>query len=288
VKKSPGARKRASPTVQHAAKSSDSKQAASAATPGAPTNSSENASDCLYDVLGVARDASAKDISRAYRRLALEWHPDKQAGRAAASSTSELDQAVEFAKKRFQVLQEAYDVLKDPEKRAHYDQYGTTGNDLLDQEQNFKQYFGPRLKAEDIDSFINSYYGSSEEREDIRKIVEDGKIQSLFAYLIGSESRHAERYLKVIKEIKEEMGVEFGAAEEKAFKVYVQKTRKQEQGRRKRFEKAQRGNEAEDSLDLIAAIQKRNRLPINPNGVLAAAMRESEEGEQRKAKKRKT
>jgi len=63
-----------------------------------------------YAVLGVARDASADAIQRAYRTLARKRHPDvdKSAG----------------ATQRFQELQEAYEVLKDPEKRARYDQLG--------------------------------------------------------------------------------------------------------------------------------------------------------------------
>src|SRR6201998_2440626 len=63
-----------------------------------------------YAILGVARDASADDIKRAYRRLARKYHPDvsKEAN----------------AEERFKEMQEAYEVLKDPEKRAAYDQLG--------------------------------------------------------------------------------------------------------------------------------------------------------------------
>ena len=63
-----------------------------------------------YDTLGVARDASAEDIRRAYRKLAREYHPDlnKDAG----------------AEDRFKELAEAYEVLRDPEKRQQYDRLG--------------------------------------------------------------------------------------------------------------------------------------------------------------------
>lgn len=63
-----------------------------------------------YSILGVERDASADDIKRAYRKLARKYHPDV---------SSEKD-----AESKFQELQEAYEVLKDPEKRAAYDQLG--------------------------------------------------------------------------------------------------------------------------------------------------------------------
>ncbi|MEO8347632.1 MAG: J domain-containing protein [Acidobacteriota bacterium] len=64
-----------------------------------------------YDVLGVARGASEADIKKAYRRLARKLHPDVNPGDKTAQ-------------KRFQEVQEAYDVLKDAEKRRAYDRFG--------------------------------------------------------------------------------------------------------------------------------------------------------------------
>ncbi len=66
-----------------------------------------------YKTLGVARDASAEDIKRAYRKLALEWHPDRHAG-----------DEKEAAERRFKQISEAYEVLKDEEKRKKYDKFG--------------------------------------------------------------------------------------------------------------------------------------------------------------------
>jgi molecular chaperone DnaJ len=67
-----------------------------------------------YKTLGVARDASDDDIKTAYRKLALKYHPDRNGG----SSDSE---------ERFKEITEAYDVLRDPPKRAAYDRYGAEG-----------------------------------------------------------------------------------------------------------------------------------------------------------------
>jgi molecular chaperone DnaJ len=64
-----------------------------------------------YDILGVSKSASADEIKRAYRKLAMQHHPDKHGGDDA----------------QFKELGEAYDVLKDPQKRAAYDQYGQAG-----------------------------------------------------------------------------------------------------------------------------------------------------------------
>ena len=68
----------------------------------------------FYKILGVDRSASDDDIKQSYRRLAMQYHPDKNAG----SKESE---------ERFKEISEAYDVLRDPQKRAAYDRYGEEG-----------------------------------------------------------------------------------------------------------------------------------------------------------------
>ncbi|GAA5513144.1 curved DNA-binding protein [Deinococcus carri] len=67
-----------------------------------------------YDVLGVSRSASDADIKSAYRKLAKQYHPDKNQGDESAAD-------------RFKEIGEAYAVLSDPEKRQLYDQYGHAG-----------------------------------------------------------------------------------------------------------------------------------------------------------------
>jgi molecular chaperone DnaJ len=64
-----------------------------------------------YEVLGVSKDASADEIKKAFRRKAIEYHPDKQGG----------DEA------KFKEVNEAYEVLKDPSKKQRYDQFGHAG-----------------------------------------------------------------------------------------------------------------------------------------------------------------
>jgi len=68
-----------------------------------------------YDVLGVSKSASADEIKKAYRRLAMKFHPDR----------NEEDEGV--SEKKFKEAKEAYEVLKDGDKKARYDQFGHDG-----------------------------------------------------------------------------------------------------------------------------------------------------------------
>ncbi|XP_072274144.1 dnaJ homolog subfamily B member 2 isoform X2 [Pyxicephalus adspersus] len=68
-----------------------------------------------YEILGVPRNATQDDIKRAYRKLALKWHPDKNPDNK------------ELAEKKFKDIAEAYEVLSDVEKRETYNRYGKAG-----------------------------------------------------------------------------------------------------------------------------------------------------------------
>ena len=67
-----------------------------------------------YEVLGVGRQADEAEIKKAYRKLALQYHPDRNPGDATAEE-------------RFKEAAEAYSVLADPDKRARYDRFGHAG-----------------------------------------------------------------------------------------------------------------------------------------------------------------
>jgi molecular chaperone DnaJ len=69
-----------------------------------------------YEVLGVNRDAAEEDLKKAYRRLAMKWHPDRNPNNPRAEE-------------HFKEAKEAYEVLCDPNKRAAYDQFGHAGVD---------------------------------------------------------------------------------------------------------------------------------------------------------------
>lgn len=90
---------------------------------------------CYYQVLEVETDANDDEIKKSYRRMALKWHPDKNPDNAAE------------AKEQFQLIQQAYEVLSDPQERAWYDNHkdsilkGGFGSDYKDDSLNVYQYF---------------------------------------------------------------------------------------------------------------------------------------------------
>ena len=66
---------------------------------------------CYYETLEVERSADEPGLKAAFRKLAMKWHPDKNPG----DTSSEV---------RFKEINEAYEILKDPQKRAAYDRFG--------------------------------------------------------------------------------------------------------------------------------------------------------------------
>ena len=69
-----------------------------------------------YGALGIPRNASDVEIKKAYRKLAMRYHPDRNPGKE------------KWANEKFKEINEAYGVLGDPQKRRQYDQFGTVGN----------------------------------------------------------------------------------------------------------------------------------------------------------------
>ncbi|MHA1293332.1 MAG: molecular chaperone DnaJ [Promethearchaeota archaeon] len=92
-----------------------------------------------YEVLGVNKDASEKDIKLAYRRLARKYHPD-------------VNKSDPNAKEKFIEVQEAYEVLSDPNKRRNYDRFGHAGVDI-----DMSDFFSGGIPG--IDELFKSIFG---------------------------------------------------------------------------------------------------------------------------------
>ena len=94
-----------------------------------------------YEILGVNKQASDTELKKAYRKLAVKWHPDKNPNNK------------EFAEKKFKEISEAYDILKDKEKRSLYDRFGKEG--LQGNAQNFNTNF-----ANSPDDIFKKFFGT--------------------------------------------------------------------------------------------------------------------------------
>lgn len=100
--------------------------------------------DDYYQVLGIDKKASAEEIKKAYRKLAVKWHPDKNPNNKTA------------AEEKFKKISEAYAVLSDPEKRQNYDNFGSTDQ--------FRQQYSQEdiFKGFDLDEILRSFgFGGS-------------------------------------------------------------------------------------------------------------------------------
>lgn len=94
-----------------------------------------------YKILGVERSASEEEIKAAYKKMAIRYHPDRNPGDKSAED-------------KFKQAAEAYDVLRDPEKRSRYDQFGSAGIDG-----NGFQGFGAQMDMDDIFSMFGDIFG---------------------------------------------------------------------------------------------------------------------------------
>merc|ERR1712137_1019589 len=88
-----------------------------------------------YKILGVSRDASSRQVKTSFRKLALQWHPDKHSG-----------EGLEKANAMFHDINEAYDVLSNPEKRGRYDRGEEVEPDQQQRHQGFNPFGGGQFR----------------------------------------------------------------------------------------------------------------------------------------------
>lgn len=115
-----------------------------------------------YEVLGVSKDASPEEIKKAYRKLAIKYHPDKQSGKSDAEKKA--------AEEKFKQISVAYDVLSDPKKKQEYDMYGTVGGqqgyNMNDEDlEELMKRFSSRFTDFDDDFNIGGFFGRNNRRQ---------------------------------------------------------------------------------------------------------------------------
>lgn len=149
----------------------------------------------LYEILGVERTASQQEIKKAYYKLALRLHPDKNPGD-------------DEAKEKFQLLQKVISILGDEEKRALYDQTGLVDDDMLvgNAADNLQEYFRSMYKKvteADIEEFEANYRGSDSEKKDLKDLYTkyNGNMERLFCSMICSYPElDSHRFKEIIDE----------------------------------------------------------------------------------------
>ncbi|KAJ4885769.1 Chaperone DnaJ-domain superfamily protein [Raphanus sativus] len=163
----------------------------------------------LYEVLGVGATASQQEIRKAYHKLALRLHPDK----------NKDDQ--EEAKEKFQQLQKVISILGDEEKRAVYDQTGSVDDadlsgDVVDNLRDFFKAMYKKVTEEDIEEFEANYRGSESEKNDLIELYTKfkGKMSRLFCSMLCSDPKlDSHRFKDIIDEA-------IAAGEVKSTKAY--------------------------------------------------------------------
>lgn len=248
--------------------------------------------DCdLYEALGVARSATAKDITKAYRRLALRYvrvvcfsvslrifvviaschgqHPDKHRGdeqsRAKATAT-------------FQAVSAIHSLLSDAETRALYDETGAIPSADHEKSPSFQmwvEYFArifPKVSADDIAQFEKEYRFSDEERRDVLAayVKFEGDMSKLMDSIMLSTDDDEERFADMIEDaIKDKQVKRFSKFKEYA-KKRAEASKKPNSAAQQKKKQAKRAKEAQEAEDLFAMIRNNQQRRANGDSTALA------------------
>ncbi|KAK7373172.1 hypothetical protein VNO80_06570 [Phaseolus coccineus] len=175
------------------------------------THSSDHNENTVYQVFNVERTTSQQEIKKAYYKLALKLHPDKNPGD-------------EEAKSKFQQLQHVISILGDEEKRAVYDKTGCIDDAELAEDvvQNLKEYFRAMYKKvteADIEEFEANHRGSDSEKKDLIDLYTKYKGKMNSSMLCSDPKLDSHRF----KDILDETIAAGELKETKAYKKWAKK-----------------------------------------------------------------
>jgi DnaJ family protein C protein 9 len=223
----------------------------------------------VYEILGVAKEANEEEIKKAYRKLALKYHPDK-GGDA----------------KQFQALSLAHSILSDPEKRKIYDQTGEVDGEEGSQDFDFwYEYFRglfPKISLSDIDKFGETYIGSSEEKEDVIAAYNEhgGDVKKIMESVMLAEEGDEHRICTVIDKA-------IQAGELKTCKKYqsTRVTASESQKRKKKNDA--KAPKAAESLEQLILMKNKNRTSTTQSAMQSIFEKYGEDSKKAGGKKGK-
>ncbi|KAJ2745784.1 hypothetical protein GGI20_001901 [Coemansia sp. BCRC 34301] len=235
----------------------------------------------LYEILGVARDATDEDLRKAYRKLALRTHPDKWTHLDPASTEAQ-------AKTReFQQIGFAYTVLKDTQRRKVYDATGSLSEDIIEEGKDWDAYFRQLwtgvVDATTIEQFSKSYKGSAEEQGDIIAAyrLHDGDLDLIFTEVMLAEVEDEPRFVEAIEKAIKDKTI-------KRTKAYTKSKRGSKQRKRQAAKEAAEADALrkelglDDQLRKIKADKKKKRKydedESDDQGAITALIRQRSSG----------
>ncbi|CAK5277700.1 unnamed protein product [Mycena citricolor] len=195
----------------------------------------------LYAVLSLTSSASSDEIRKAYRRLALQHHPDKL--------TTATDERKAEAAVKFQQIGFVYAVLSDEKRRERYDRTGKTDEGFDDvAEDGWEAYFEDlfdRVTRGKLDEMKKEYQGSDEELEDLKAayVETEGSISDIMTYIPHSTFDDEPRFIVAITRLIKEGALESLAAWEAGVKDEKAKLVRKKQGEKEAEEAEQMAKE---------------------------------------------
>ncbi|KAJ1937364.1 hypothetical protein FBU59_004771 [Linderina macrospora] len=193
----------------------------------------------LYEILHTHREATADDLRRAYRKCALQTHPDKWSHLDPNSAEAQAKTS------EFQKIGFAYTILKDTKRRQIYDRTGSIDDldDTLEAGKDWDAYFRELwsgvVDASTIEQFAKTYKGSDEEHRDIIAAysLHGGDLDLIFTEVMLAEIEDEQRFIEVIEK----------AIKDKKIKRTKNFT-KSKKGSKERKKKAEKEAEEADAL----------------------------------------